>query len=245
VSFGWCKPDIPLIALEKIYPTRLERLLNEDHPSGKNFEVLNFAVSGYDTFQEVRFFERFGLEYELDLVISQFFWNDFVRSSWEFWSLQKEEGFSEQAKLAREISKQSILKSHLARFLWYQSRLVSEHPSGGAPVGDYPNDLAPKLGYERLAQLSREHGFRVLVAVFPDFHYLEHPQVLGYHRNASQLASGNGFLVLDLVSALRSASPDNPRRVYGRCKGAHLDEFGHEATAKGLHQYLSTSNLVR
>jgi lysophospholipase L1-like esterase len=46
--------------------------------AGKTFEVINAGVPGYSTFQEKRYLELHGDEFDLDLVILQFCLNDVV-----------------------------------------------------------------------------------------------------------------------------------------------------------------------
>ncbi len=54
-----------------VFPTRLEELLNRDSPSTR-YEVINFAVPGYNAFnQEMQLADR-GLDYQPDLVLAQF-----------------------------------------------------------------------------------------------------------------------------------------------------------------------------
>jgi hypothetical protein len=68
--FGWG------VALEHSTLKVLERLLNE-RSSAHNFEVLNFAVPGYNTAIEAEVFVQKSLEYEPDLVILSFNTNDY------------------------------------------------------------------------------------------------------------------------------------------------------------------------
>ena len=63
--------------VERIYPKRLEALLNERAPAGLRFEVLNMAVAAYHPVQEVGLFETRGLAYDPDLVLVTFCQNDF------------------------------------------------------------------------------------------------------------------------------------------------------------------------
>jgi hypothetical protein len=54
----------------------LERQLNE-LSSGKKYEVINFAVPGYNTAIEVEVFKQECLRYDPDLVIMHFNTNDY------------------------------------------------------------------------------------------------------------------------------------------------------------------------
>jgi hypothetical protein len=68
--FGWGVP------LEDSTLKVLERRLNEES-RGQKFEVLNFAVPGYNTAIEAEVFVRKCLEYEPDLVLLSFNTNDY------------------------------------------------------------------------------------------------------------------------------------------------------------------------
>jgi lysophospholipase L1-like esterase len=58
---------------ERVYPQLLEEVLAQ---SGAVVEVLNTAVPGYSTFQQLRFLERDGFALEPDVVLLQFCLND-------------------------------------------------------------------------------------------------------------------------------------------------------------------------
>ncbi len=55
----------------RIYPTLLERKLNQDH-GRRSFEVINASVPGYSTFQELGYLELYGLALEPDALVVQF-----------------------------------------------------------------------------------------------------------------------------------------------------------------------------
>ena len=70
-TFGWG------FELEETYSKLLEKKLNSlTHEV--NFEVLNFAVPGYNTLDEVEFFKDKGLKYEPDFVIIGYIHNDMI-----------------------------------------------------------------------------------------------------------------------------------------------------------------------
>ena len=56
-------------------PHQLQVLLNENS-AGINYEVLNFGVEGYCTFQELEMLKTKGLKYEPDLIILNYCLND-------------------------------------------------------------------------------------------------------------------------------------------------------------------------
>jgi len=71
VAFGWG------VKLEDTFAKYLERLLNSEG-QGKIYEVINFAVPGYNMLQEVITLKEKCLKYEPDLVIFHVVGNDYI-----------------------------------------------------------------------------------------------------------------------------------------------------------------------
>ena len=84
ITFG---NDLPV---EATYPWRVEALLRE---AGRNVEVCNLGVTGYDTLQEALALERIGLGLEPDLVVVGFCLNDVGTVSLELTQFQRARRF--------------------------------------------------------------------------------------------------------------------------------------------------------
>lgn len=62
---------------EDSYPKKLESILNS-RTAGMNYEVMNFGVISYNTFQEVKFLKDKALKYKPDIVIVGYLSNDII-----------------------------------------------------------------------------------------------------------------------------------------------------------------------
>src|SRR5262245_42871555 len=71
IALGWGVND------DEPFSARLEELLRQKFP-GRDFEVTNCAVSGYDTVQEAGLFRRHAARLQPDLVLVAFYFNDIM-----------------------------------------------------------------------------------------------------------------------------------------------------------------------
>ena len=116
------------------YTTLLQNKLNELN-SNANYEVINSAVSGYNTLQEVEQYRTKGKFYKPDLILIGFCINDAIINSGEILALNKQ--LNEQiSKIGEEIKipfleEKNYLtkKSALIRFFYskYQSKKTNEN----------------------------------------------------------------------------------------------------------------------
>jgi len=195
-----------------VFPARLEALLRERRLP---VEVLNFAVSGYNTEQEVETLRDKGLAFEPDLVLLAYCLND-----------RQKEVVGDVVRTLLEEQRQGgkvaasgpswLLSSHLYRLLRFG---LSGVTGGGQEAGD--TDVAAGAAgaagsaenaeedtvgpaFERLAVLAREHDFQVLVASFPRFRKLfDYGPWEPEHRAVADLSARHGFAHLDLLETFR------------------------------------------
>jgi len=142
VAFGWG------VEIEDSIGYQLEMLLNRRKRQNKRFEVLNFGIPGYNTAQEVRLLEIKVLPYSPDLILLFFTQNDFcpaidisrIRARWG-WLLQR-------SALARIMLAWVLVRQNAGHLRTYASG---------------PGLREIEMALSRLASLSKEHNFSVVV----------------------------------------------------------------------------------
>jgi hypothetical protein len=139
-AFGWG------VEQRKIFAQVLENNLNRIAAGSRRFEVLNFGVPGYSTFQEVALFEEIGLDFDPDAVLVYFVQNDFGMPFF-----------------IRDLSgTNSILSS--VKFIELGKRLLAPDALNKqiADIGFHPN-----RALARLSEVSAQHGLKTFVAINP------------------------------------------------------------------------------
>lgn len=191
------------MAIADTFPKQLESLYAK---AGRPVEVLNLAVAGYDTLEEVTFLEQTGVPLSPDVVVVGFCINDLGTHSVNL-------------ALVRVLDRYGFLTRHSRVFQWLTKRadtaqtLLDREFQVGEPEDVFAKDnqgriavvrddpevqrLAGRLmglwrqdqgtitypflpwylsearlgklrySFERLAELSRTHGFRVVVLLIP------------------------------------------------------------------------------
>ena len=242
VAYGYCNAE-ESVPRDAIFPAVLEKLLRTE--SGDlTFEVINLAVSGYDTHQEVEFLVEKGLALAPDLVIVSFCMNDYVTNFSSEFDALRAKGYD--FDLAEAVARSAFLNSHLVRLVWLELRNPSEKSRT-------PQD--PDVAFARLQELGNDHGFNTVVVLFPLFEDYEQARkasdgIFDLHElrhEARMNAEKSGFSVLDLYGPFMQYAPVDgsgnwPLR--GRCTGSHPDENGHKFAAEEIAKYLNTNRLV-
>jgi hypothetical protein len=136
----------------------LERMLAE-----QNIEVLNFGVTGYCTRAEIELLKVKGLQYDPDLVILLFVWNDYD-------SKANDLGRTVEATQPR-YAKWLFVNSAFFRMVCLKFDLFGFR-EGAARRKDYVSAIGSdnvKDGLVLLKEMSQEHDFQTFVAIWPFF----------------------------------------------------------------------------
>jgi hypothetical protein len=239
VGFGLCQGRGKAIARDLLFSERVEHDLNV---AGHPVEVINLAISGYNTVQEVALFEEKGLALSPDLVLVAYVLNDHLeRPSIEAIRITRRDGaFSEYQALSSAVLKELILRSHLARVVWYWTgqRSDDEQQHTNPALEPYREQVAGN--FARLTELSRSHDFEVLVVLFPN---LDRQKGGDYedewqHILVTDIARRAGFEALDLLPGFLAASGGDLKKLRGRCGEMHPDEHGHGVAAELIRDYV-------
>ncbi len=252
---------------EDTLPARLERDLAE---RGRPTEVLNFAVTGYNTDQEVETLASRALPYAPDLVLVTYCLNDRrppdPRIVAALEKAAARPGAVAPSRLASDL-RRALFASALyrtVRFRWLDDGDAAEALAAGTAgaerrpprpdeVGDRWADGRPVAGpaaveaaFDRLAHLTREAAaagrpFRVAVVVFPYLRDLFQERYPEHREHVAKLAERHGFAHLDLTDAFERCARDGGRLAFDRY---HPNARGHRCAAAAVSRFLISADLV-
>jgi len=144
-AFGWGVEE------HNSFARVVERELNRMLAGSKRVELMNFAVPGYSTFQEVALFEEKGLKFDPDAVLVYVIENDFGLPFF-IKNLQGEEGLVPAAEFhkvkADELSAEQQTKRSAILYALEANRALV-----------------------RLSQVAKQEGMRMFVSINPNQHY--------------------------------------------------------------------------
>jgi lysophospholipase L1-like esterase len=251
VTFGWGVAD------DETFGARLEKLLH-DQWSGAEIDVVNLAVGGYDTRQEVTLLERNLERLEPDLVLVGFYSNDVPEG------LQDDNTWRDGGTrvLAKNPEPGQIMHLNPAPHSWWElqlrrsraaymaGRLVHRVSSRGEwGTSGFSMELDVLEGRDS-AELTR--AWSGVEAQFARLHALANhrfvagvialpcrEQVMGQYPNARyqtrirEIAERTGLLMVDPLPAL-IASHQKPADLFIAYDRNHPSAAGHEIIARAL-----------
>jgi lysophospholipase L1-like esterase len=216
-----------------VYTEVLERLLNASPLGGKRvFDVLNFGVGGYSTWDEARVLEYRVRPWHPSAVLIGYVFNDPEDEPRQpLHSFFHEPAWWEHLRLLR-----------LAARGWRE--LQVRRLGDGNPflyLHRNPRTWANvQQAFARVRELSEEDGFRVIVAVFP----IIPPESWGgyrlreVHTQVAQEARRNGFAVIDLLPAWISIAP---RKLRVSSEDGHPNALAHRLAARALYKAIASN----
>jgi lysophospholipase L1-like esterase len=196
IMFGWAVEE------EERYTSRLEAMLEKSYPE-RSWEVLTLASPGYNLVMEVEALERYGLDYEPDLILYGYTANDRCLPNF----------VAEGADVyGRELF---VMRYLTGPRLVARESVVSEQPRGAGFSDQFCSTSSVALEYrplvgdenfrgalEGLEALGRERDVSVVLVSHPGPRELPWPDVPAgievVHATGQDGASGPGWLPLEL-----------------------------------------------
>ncbi len=174
------------LPLESTFAKQLERILNARFGE-RDFEVLNFGVSGYSTVQEVEMYRYRAARFSPDLIIMGYCLNDYYDSSVEGQAFQQ---------LYYDIySKSYLFDAVKSRF----NNLVYERLKFSGEEDNHRKHLQSQF---QLLQSYSPNADRVLV-IFPTLQDFDNYPASLEHRWPTEAAHELDYAVLDLLEFYR------------------------------------------
>jgi lysophospholipase L1-like esterase len=255
------------LELEDTFPFKLQQRLVSQ---GRNVEVLNFGVGGYDTLQEVALLEIRGVKYHPNLVVVAYCLNDVAIASMSLEHIQRMQqmqsshySFIYESRLVQLISEsvETIRTKNWEKHVNDPEVFRREYANQIDPIGDDESELldlmnqSPKwpsstwygdrdrvgrlrFGFRRLARLSKENNFPVVIMIIP---LLQNTGGAYSHRVAHRIvemeARRAGFDTIDLTDEFLRAGMGTLTPSPGEI--IHPNKTGHTIMADSLAAFIT------
>jgi len=243
VGFGWG------VNLEDVYTEVLEKELNKN--LDKNYEVLNFAVPGFYTAQELRMLESKAIKYSPDIILVIYLFNDAEVKS-----------FHEYDKLTfiyRQLNffmkRMSYLHYSLSTVFAETRAKLNEREILGQPEKTYIDLLEAmfsensegwnlsKWSLIEIDKLAKGSDSELIVVIFPDIQDLKNYKYENIHKIILNFCKENNLNCMDLLESYKYYA-DTPMGTGPEKKDAHPDALGHKIMADGIYKNLIDDNLI-
>lgn len=240
-TFGW------MVDLEQTYSKKLERLLNQNLPEPK-FEVINAGMTGYSTYQGLRFLKREIMKFNPDILIISYGWNDMCPSERE----DKEQEFPPQwildlDDLFYSSKLYSFLKFEIMSLLKPWKQLPDERKLVyRVSLKDYLNNLEQMIG------MARDSGMEAILLTTPVASAkiflgpgkTSKPHLANryYNKALREFSKKINVPLIDvaLLFEKRGEVYDKGREEY-----IHYNAKGHQVIAEALYRYFQEEGMFQ
>ncbi len=241
------------LSLDDAPGRQLERALDDEpNETSRSFEILNFGVSGYDTVQEARWYEKAVRPFEPDVLVLVYCMNDMMimsgpynRYANEAERQRKEEQdqmFERVAPVRREtLDRIARLEEEaatlrlfarlrtLVRRLTFDARYVDEYTIMNA---DHDRVAATEAALTRLGAAARHDGARALLVISPVLESWGRYHWRGIHDWITTTGRAAGFAVVDPLPQWREAH--DPARLRFPGDNLHYNPRGTALLARTI-----------
>jgi len=229
---------------EDTFLRRLERSFNGKGHGPTKYEFLNTGVQGYNTRDEVLYFERLWLKLSPDAVLISFYLND-AYSDTAF--LNKGEGLGvylnapeglfrmvrslDYAQHAyRSYKVRQLLDEYYAKHYFVQAgQFFASEESGDSDWRDCEAAL------KRAVELCRVNHLPIGLVIFPELHKLRHYPFTAIHAMVRQYAQSIGLPTLDLLDTYQG---HDETALWVHPTDHHPNETGHAMAAQAIEPFL-------
>ncbi|MEN8007361.1 MAG: SGNH/GDSL hydrolase family protein [Candidatus Krumholzibacteriota bacterium] len=223
------------VRLEHTFCSRLEEILNQR--SGGVAEVLNFGTSTWGTDDEINYLEQAGLEFEPDLVVLVYVFNDADYAGgldlWENFRSEYENRYLKHSYLA------SYMYATLKRRLYGQQYIDELLDSAMQEQHKWTASMDYLLKGRHLAEAG---GAKYAVVVFPFMYELDeqHP-FRPLQLMLSDYCARNGIVELDLLEAFMGEAYTD---LWVHPSDQHPNERGHRIAAEAIAGFILENDLL-
>ena len=230
---------------EDTFARVLERRLNAQGHGSPRVEVMNAAVQGYNTRDEVLYLEHQWLAFQPDLVLIVFYINDAYADD-AILNMGQELGFDLERPvgLARhsylwDLASHKILARQVSRRVqaFYRSFYFAEARQFlGNPGGERVDWRVSRAALARAAALTRANGTRLGLVVFPELYGLDGAYPFtDVHRLVKETCGELAVPCLDLFDAFRGR---DERALWVHPTDHHPNEKAHRLVADAVQAWL-------
>lgn len=254
------------IPFESLYSEQLEGLFQK---SGRNVEVINTGLLGYDTLAEVSTLEQVGIQFDPDLVIVGYCINDLNISSdlARVMEIEKYRYWIYKSRLIQFISaKTQIIKERVNMSkMNTESEFKKQNKDFITPIGDEPaldniigqikakgidawwnNAYSSKAhigklrySFEKLKKLQDESGFDVLIIFFSTFH--DHEEAEEMNRLIYNIVEHESSRMgFDIINSYSTFESVGFKKLRNsEDDKIHPSALGHKLTSEILYDFIT------
>jgi lysophospholipase L1-like esterase len=214
------------VAFEETFSKRIERLFAA---RGIRAEVINAGVGNYNTIMEVNYFLNEGYKYRPDIVVLNYIPNDAEPVPPRVQpNLLMRVCFSCVFLIGRI---DTLLREASLRPSW-ESYYLDLYRGGSANGW-----LAAKASIARLAEYSKSHQIKLLIAHLPELHDLQHAPLRDITKLVQHAAKEHGAEFVDVLPELKE---HDSKTLWVTPSDPHPNAYANELIANALFRKLET-----
>jgi hypothetical protein len=241
------------VRYENTYLQVLQGLMQQDAGAGsRKVEAMNFGVEGYNTRQELAYFQEQGAALKPDLVLLEYLFNDVEENTTpknEGQPTHPEVGRRGLTKVILQLKESSHLFSFLSPRLGALLRRMGVKRQGAVGVyADQFEEGNPGWIHSREALLglqaaAAQSGARFAVVIFPAFVSLEKKDypLLAYHQAVAGFCASHQIPALDLYPVFEGK---RARDYWITLTDPHPNAVANRMAAEALHRFLLERRLI-